>query len=150
MRTNKKQYDRMVKGASPKSKVAKNCVWAVVVGCSFCVLGQILTEVYAEYMHFSLGDARQLASITLVGLSALLTAAGWYNRLARRAGAGTLVPITGFANAVVSPAIEFSTEGFVTGVASRMFVIAGPVIVYGTLASVAYGVILYVRARFGI
>ncbi|MBR2028110.1 MAG: stage V sporulation protein AC [Oscillospiraceae bacterium] len=150
MRTNKKQYDRMVKGASPKSKVAKNCVWAFVVGGSFCVLGQILTEVYAEYMHFSLGDARQLASITLVGLSALLTAAGWYNRLARRAGAGTLVPITGFANAVVSPAIEFSTEGFVTGVASRMFVIAGPVIVYGTLASVAYGVILYVRARFGI
>lgn len=140
----------MVKGASPKSKVAKNCVWAFVVGGSFCVLGQILTEVYAEYMHFSLGDARQLASITLVGLSALLTAAGWYNRLARRAGAGTLVPITGFANAVVSPAIEFSTEGFVTGVASRMFVIAGPVIVYGTLASVAYGVILYVRARFGI
>ena len=150
MRTNKKQYDRMVKGASPKSKVAKNCVWAFVVGGRFCVLGQILTEVYAEYMHFSLGDARQLASITLVGLSALLTAAGWYNRLARRAGAGTLVPITGFANAVVSPAIEFSTEGFVTGVASRMFVIAGPVIVYGTLASVAYGVILYVRARFGI
>ena len=140
----------MVKGASPKSKVAKNCVWAFVLGGSFCVLGQILTEVYAEYMHFSLGDARQLASITLVGLSALLTAAGWYNRLARRAGAGTLVPITGFANAVVSPAIEFSTEGFVTGVASRMFVIAGPVIVYGTLASVAYGVILYVRARFGI
>jgi stage V sporulation protein AC len=150
MGTNKKQYDRMVKGASPKSKVAKNCLWAFFTGGSFCLVGQILTEVYAKVMHFSIGDARQMASITLVGLSALLTAVGWYNRLARRAGAGTRVPITGFANAVVSPAIEFNAEGFITSVASRMFIIAGPVIVYGTLASVVYGVILYVRARFGI
>ena len=140
----------MVKDASPNSKVAQNCMWAFFTGGSICLVGQILIEVYTTAMHFSLGDARQMASITLVGLSALLTAAGWYNRLARRAGAGTLVPITGFANAVVSPAIEFKAEGFVTGVASKMFIIAGPVIVYGTLASVVYGVILYVRARFGV
>ena len=149
MRTNKKQYDKMVKAASPNSHIAKNCSWAFFVGGSFCLFGQILTEIFTSVMHFALGDARQMASIALVGLSALLTAVGWYNRLARRAGAGTLVPITGFANAVVSPAIEFNAEGFVTGVASRMFIIAGPVIVYGTLASVVYGVILYVRARFG-
>lgn len=150
MRINKKQYDKMVKASSPKSKVMKNCIWAFFTGGSICLLGQILTEVYTKLLHFSLGDARQLVSITLVGLSAVLTALGWYNRLARRAGAGTLVPITGFANAVISPAIEFKAEGYVTGVASRMFVIAGPVIVYGTMASVIYGAILYVKARFGI
>ena len=150
MKTNKNQYDRMVRSASPKSKLLSNCIWAFVVGGSFCLVGQILTEVYTKNMHFSLGDARQLVSITLVGFSAVLTGLGWYNRLARRAGAGTLVPITGFANAVVSPAIEFKAEGFVTGVASKMFIIAGPVIVYGTLASVVYGVILYVKARFGV
>ena len=150
MRTNRKQYDRMVKGASPKSRIFKNCLWAFFVGGSFCIVGQLLVEIYTTALHFSLGDARQMASVTLVGLSALLTALGWYNRLARRAGAGTLVPITGFANAVVSPAIEFNAEGFVTGVASKMFIIAGPVIVYGTLASVVYGIILYIKARYGI
>lgn len=150
MKINKKQYDRMVKSASPRSKVIKNCIWAFCVGGSFCFAGQVLTDVYTTMMHFSLGDARQLVSVTLVGFSAVLTAMGWYNRIARRAGAGTLVPITGFANAVISPAIEFKAEGYVTGVASRMFIIAGPVIVYGTAASVIYGIILYVKARFGV
>ena len=150
MRISKKQYDRMVKDSSPKSKVLANCIWAFVVGGSFCLLGQLLCQIYTTRLYLTLSDARQMVSVTLVGLSAVLTALGWYNRLARRAGAGTLVPITGFANAVVSPAIEFKAEGFVTGVASRMFIIAGPVIVYGTLASVVYGVVLYVKARFGI
>ena len=90
------------------------------------------------------------SSITLVAVSAVLTAVGWYSRLAKRAGAGTLVPITGFANAVVSPAIEFKSEGYITGTAAKMFIIAGPVIVYGILASVVYGAVLYVKARFGI
>ena len=150
MKTNKKQYKKMVGAASPKSRLVKNCLWAFFVGGGFCLLGQILTEVYTTRLYLSLADARQMVSVTLVGLSAVLTGLGWYNRLARRAGAGTLVPITGFANAVVSPAIEFKTEGYVTGVASKMFIIAGPVIVYGTLASVVYGVILYVKARFGV
>ena len=149
MRTNKKQYDRMVKDASPRSRVARNCVWAFFVGGSFCFVGEVLINAYRQ-AAFTVGDARLLASVTLVGLSAVLTAAGWYGRLAKRAGAGTLVPITGFANAVVSPAIEFRSEGLITGVACKMFIIAGPVIVYGTLASVIYGIILFVKGRYGL
>ena len=149
MRTNKKQYDRMVKDASPRSRVIRNCVWAFFVGGSFCFVGEVLINAYRQ-AAFTVGDARLLASVTLVGLSAVLTAAGWYGRLAKRAGAGTLVPITGFANAVVSPAIEFRSEGLITGVACKMFIIAGPVIVYGTLASVLYGIILFVKGRYGL
>ena len=93
-------------------------------------------------MYFINSDARLMASVTLVGLSALFTALGWYGKLAKKAGAGTLVPITGFANAVVSPAMEFKAEGFITGVGAKMFIIAGPVIVYGVLATVVYGIIL--------
>ncbi len=150
MKTNKEQYGEMVKQVCPKSRIAHNCLWAFLVGGSICFLGEVLMKVYTVNMNFSLGDARQLTSITLVGISALLTAVGWYGKLAKRAGAGTLVPITGFANAVVSPAIEFKSEGFVTGVASKMFIIAGPVIVYGAAASVVYGVILFLKGRYGL
>ena len=149
MKTNKKQYDRMVKDASPNSRVFRNCLWAFFVGGSFCFAGEVMIKAY-QNINFTLGDARLLTSVTLVGLSAVLTAAGWYGRLAKRAGAGTLVPITGFANAVVSPAIEFKSEGLVTGMACKMFIIAGPVIVYGTLSSVVYGIILFVKGRYGL
>lgn len=149
MKTNKKQYDKMVKNSAPKSKVLNNCIWAFCVGGTICFVGEVLTNVYTS-LYFSTGDARLLTSVTLVGLSALLTAAGWYGRIAKRAGAGTLVPITGFANAVVSPAIEFRSEGLINGVACKMFIIAGPVIVYGTLASVVYGIILFVKGRYGL
>ena len=149
MNINRKQYGNMVKKASPASHVLHNCIWAFCVGGSICLLGQVLINVYTKLLNYTLADAKLLASVTLVGLSALFTALGWYGRLAKKAGAGTLVPITGFANAVVSPAIEFKTEGMITGVASKMFIIAGPVIVYGTVASVIYGVILYLKARFG-
>ena len=130
----------MVKDASPRSRVARNCVWAFFVGGSFCFVGEVLINAYKE-AAFTVGDARLLASVTLVGLSAVLTAVGWYGRLAKRAGAGTLVPITGFANAVVSPALEFKNEGFIMGVAANMFKIAGPVITYGIIASVCAGII---------
>ena len=149
MKTNKKQYDKMVKNSAPRSKVLNNCIWAFCVGGTICFVGEVLTNVYTS-LYFSTGDARLLTSVTLVGLSALLTAAGWYGRIAKRAGAGTLVPITGFANAVVSPAIEFRSEGLINGVACKMFIIAGPVIVYGTLASVVYGIILFVKGRYGL
>ena len=139
----------MVKNSAPKSKVLNNCIWAFCVGGTICFVGEVLTNVYTS-LYFSTGDARLLTSVTLVGLSALLTAAGWYGRIAKRAGAGTLVPITGFANAVVSPAIEFRSEGLINGVACKMFIIAGPVIVYGTLASVVYGIILFVKGRYGL
>ncbi|MBP1572126.1 MAG: stage V sporulation protein AC [Oscillospiraceae bacterium] len=149
MRTNKNQYDKMVKRASPPSRVLKNCIWAFFTGGTICLIGEVMVKAYMQ-ANYTQADARTLTSITLVGLSAVFTAMGWYSRLAKRAGAGTLVPITGFANAVVSPAIEFKSEGYITGVASKMFIIAGPVIVYGIIASVVYGVILYLKGRFGI
>ena len=105
-------------------------------------MGELLYGFYRN-MNFINSDARLMSSITLVGLSAFFTGLGWYGRLAKKAGAGTLVPITGFANAVVSPAMEFRSEGLITGVGAKMFIIAGPVIVYGVLASVVYGVVLY-------
>ncbi len=142
MKTGKQEYSKMTEKASPNSSLVQNCVWAFVVGGGICMLGEALYNFYRK-MNFTLSDARLLASITLVGLSALFTAMGWYGKLAKRAGAGTLVPITGFANAVVSPALEFNAEGFVTGVGTKMFIIAGPVIVYGVLASVVYGLVLF-------
>ena len=132
----------MCKKASPPSPIVKDCVWAFCIGGAICLLGEGLRRLYA-LMGLTLTDAATLTSATLIALSALTTALGWYQKLAAKAGAGTLVPITGFANAVVSPAIEFRNEGLVTGVGAKMFIIAGPVIVYGMLASVAWGVIYH-------
>ena len=139
----KQQYGELVKQASPGSPVLKNCLWAFAVGGALCALGEVL------YQWISMTDiedvtARMLASCSLVLLAAVLTVAQVFDNVAKHAGAGTLVPITGFANAVVSPAIEFKTEGFVLGVGANMFKIAGPVIVYGTVASVVYGVIYWI------
>ena len=142
MKTKKEEYRGMVKKASPNSRLVKNCIWAFGVGGAICLLGEFLYTFYRK-AHFITSDARLMASITLVGLSALFTALGWYGKLAKKAGAGTLVPITGFANAVVSPAMEFKAEGFITGVGAKMFIIAGPVIVYGVLATVVYCIILH-------
>lgn len=142
MKTSKKDYDKAVKKASPPSPSFKNCAWAFFVGGSICLLGEFLKALYLK-LGFILTDAATLTSVSLIALSAITTALGWYQKLAAKAGAGTLVPITGFANAVVSPAIEFRAEGLVLGVGAKMFIIAGPVIVYGMLASVIWGVILY-------
>ncbi len=140
MKLDANTYDEMRKKASPNSPLLKDCAWAFLVGGSICLLGEGLNHLYAG-LGLTLTDASTLTSTTLVALSGVMTALGWYQKLAARAGAGTLVPITGFANAVVSPAIEFRSEGLVTGVGAKMFIIAGPVIVYGMLASVAWGVI---------
>jgi stage V sporulation protein AC len=147
MKTDREQYSAMVEAASPKSSLGKNCLWAFVVGGTICTMGEVLFRFYKN-IGFIISDARLMASISLVALSAFCTAMGWYGRLAKRAGAGTLVPITGFANAVVSPAMEFRAEGLITGTATKMFAIAGPVIVYGVLASVVYGLILFFRQAF--
>lgn len=149
MRTGKNQYSKMVKKASPPSKVVKNCLWAFFTGGTICLIGEVLNKAYVKY-GFTLSDASALTSVSLVAISAVLTATGWYSRLAKRAGAGTLVPITGFANAVVSPAIEFKSEGYIAGVGAKMFIIAGPVIVYGIIASAVYGAILYLKGRYGL
>lgn len=142
MKTQKEEYTRMVRKASPNSSLGRNCLWAFGVGGGICFLGEVLYQFYRT-KNFINSDARLMASITLVALSRAFTAAGWYGKLAKKAGAGTLVPITGFANAVVSPAMEFRAEGFITGVGAKMFIIAGPVIVYGVLATVVYGIILH-------
>ena len=135
------EYQQYVQQHAKKSPIVKNMILAFVIGGLICVLGQLIQNGWAA-AGLSKEDAGTATSCTLVFLSALLTGLNLYNKLARFGGAGTLVPITGFANAVVSPAIDFKSEGFVTGMAAKMFTVAGPVITFGTLASVIYGVIL--------
>lgn len=137
-----KEYSRLLKEKSPKSPVLKNCIFAFLIGGFICTLGEALTSLYT-YLKISEDDAKTLTSVTLVFIGVLLTVFGLYDRIAKHAGAGTLVPITGFANSVASPAIEFKFEGFVLGVGAKMFTLAGPVIVYGVTASVVYGLIYY-------
>jgi stage V sporulation protein AC len=140
---NKKEYAEYVKKKAKKSPIYKNCAFAFLIGGAICTLGQGLKDIY-----FSLtGDEKitsSLVCISLIFLSVLLTGIGVYDNIARFAGAGTLVPITGFANAVSSAAIDNKSEGYVLGVGAKMFIIAGPVIVFGLLSGAVYGVIYYV------
>lgn len=138
-----KEYNRYVARLAKKSPLGKDLLNSFLIGGLICVLGQLILNGYTA-LELSEQDAAAATSVSLVFLSTVLTALSVYDDLAKIAGAGTLVPITGFANAVVSPAIEFKAEGFVTGMAAKMFIIAGPVIVYGTVASVLYGVILVI------
>ena len=147
MKPDNQQYQQMIDRVAGKSPVLKNCIWAFCVGGLLCALGE------AAFQLISMGvteekTARMLASGTLIFLAAALTVAQVFDNIAKHAGAGTLVPITGFANSVVSPAIEFKTEGFVLGTGAKMFTIAGPVIVYGTVASVVYGIIYWITTLF--
>ena len=137
----RKEYAAYVKATAPKSPLLKDCILAFLIGGLICVGGQALTDFFLS-LGLDRDSAGTATSISLVFISALLTGLNLYNSLARFAGAGTLVPITGFANSVVSPAIDFKSEGFITGTAAKMFVVAGPVIVFGTAASILYGVIL--------
>jgi len=136
-----KDYQKYVRDKAPKSPIVKDTVLAFLIGGAICVLGQAVMHL-ALSMGASEKDAGTVTTVALIFLSALLTGLNLYSKIARFGGAGTLVPVTGFANSVVSPAIDFKSEGFVTGMAVKMFTIAGPVIVYGTLAGVIYGVIL--------
>ena len=143
MEISPQEYQRYVKEKARKSPIVKDTALAFVIGGLICVLGQAIQNGWAA-AGLSQQDAGTATSCTLVFLSALLTGLNLYNKIARFGGAGTLVPITGFANAVVSPAIDFKSEGFITGMAAKMFTVAGPVIVFGTLASVIYGIVLMV------
>lgn len=138
----KTEYDQRVKQASPNSPVLKDCCLAFLFGGAICTLGQVLAGLY-QNLGLELKDARACVSISLIFLSALLTALGWYDDIAKHAGAGTLVPITGFANSMVSPAMEFKSEGFITGLGAKMFIVSGPVLVFGITASVVYGFIVF-------
>lgn len=138
----KEEYGSYVKKVSPNSKLLPNMIKAFLIGGAICCVGQAILALYGS-AGLSAELAASATSITLVFLGALLTGLGVYDDIAKHGGAGTLVPITGFANSVVAPALEFKTEGFVTGTGAKMFIISGPVIVYGISASVIYGIILW-------
>ena len=142
-----REYGRLVQKMSPNSPMGKDCLNAFWIGGLICTLGQVFVNWYGS-LGLSKTDAGTAASMTLVVLSALLTGLSLYDNIAKFGGAGTLVPITGFANAIAAPAVEFKTEGFVLGVGAKMFTIAGPVIVYGVSASVVYGIIYWITTFF--
>ena len=143
MEISKQKYSKMVNEASPPSPLVKDMTMAFLVGGFICILGQLLTELYGMT---SLDDKgiKALVPITLIFIAAALTAIGIFDKIAKFSGAGTLVPITGFANAVVSPAIEYKAEGFVLGVGAKIFTIAGPVILYGIVTSWVLGVLYWI------
>lgn len=147
MKPTQKEYQEMTNKASPNSKIFKNISFAFLTGGIICTIGQIFTNLYVN-TGLSIEDARAAVSVTLVGIGALLTALHLYDNIAKVAGAGSLVPITGFSNAIVSPAIEFKSEGFIMGIGAKMFVIAGPVLVYGITASVIYGIIIWIFSLY--
>ena len=138
-----REYGKLVQELAPKSPIKKDCLNAFWIGGLICLLGQLAMSGFTA-LGMEKEDAGTAASMSLVALSALLTGLSLYDNLAKYAGAGTLVPITGFANAIASPAIEFKTEGFILGVGAKMFTIDGPVIVYGVSASVVYGFIYWI------
>lgn len=140
MNMSNQEYDKLVSQRAKPSPMGKNLLWAFLVGGSICTIGQVLNQVY-EGWGLSQDDAGTAVSLTLIAVAALLTGLGLFDNIAKRAGAGTLVPITGFANAMVSPALEFKSEGYVTGTAVKLFTVAGPVLVFGISASVIYGLI---------
>ncbi len=139
---NQKEYSRLVEKKSKNSPLWKNCLKAFLIGGLICTVGQSLIELYL-FLGLDEKTSKTLCSVTLVFIGVLLTALHLYERIAKHGGAGTLVPITGFANSMSAPAIEFKAEGFITGLGAKMFIIAGPVIVYGTAAATLYGVIYW-------
>lgn len=144
-----KDYEEYVKEITPTTCLWKNMLWAFCIGGLICVLGQALINLYKSF-GINEEDAVSYELITLVGLSALTTGLGLYPKLAKYAGAGTLVPITGFANSVAASAIEFKSEGHVFGIGTRIFVIAGPVILYGIFTSWLLGIVYYIMTKCGI
>lgn len=144
MNIEKKQYKKYAKAHAPKSPVIKNCLKAFLVGGTICCIGQALLDVYSKLLGLSEEDAGTLCSVTLVLVAVILTALGLFDRIAKHAGAGTLVPITGFANSVASPAIDSRSEGLVLGIGAKIFTVAGPVLLYGTLAGAVWGVIYWI------
>jgi stage V sporulation protein AC len=142
-----KEYEKMVQSLAPKSPIWKDCINAFWIGGLICTLGQLIMNGYLA-LEMEKMDASCATSMTLVALAAILTGFSIYDDIAKFAGAGTLVPITGFSNAVSAPAVEFKTEGFILGVGAKMFTIAGPVIVYGVSASVLYGLIYWITTLF--
>ena len=147
MDISKKQYDEMVKKASPNSPILIDCIKAFLIGGAICCFGQLLFYIFNK-SGMSMDESRTLVSVTLVVITAILTGIGVFDKIAKHAGAGTAVLISGFANSMVSPAIEFKSEGLILGTGAKMFSLAGPVLVYGISAGVIYGIILYIVNLF--
>ena len=143
MNMDKKTYKKYAEAHAPRSPIGKNCFNAFCIGGLICAMGQGLNDIYSIVLGFEKEDAGLLASCTLVLVAVILTAFGVFDEIAKVAGAGTLVPITGFANAVVSPAIDSKSEGFILGVGAKIFTVSGPVLLYGILSGAIYGVIYY-------
>ena len=150
MHMDKKSYPRYVEARAPRSPIAKNCLWAFLVGGGICLFAEGLTQIFMGLLGMTTTNASTLTAIILVGIAVLLTGLGLFDRIAKFAGGGTLVPITGFANAVASPAIDSRSEGFVLGVGAKIFTVAGPVLLYGTAAGVLYGFIYWICGIFAI
>ena len=142
-----KEYGKMIEKMAPRSPIGKDCLFAFLIGGLICTIGQLLMNGYTA-LGLDKQDSGTATSMTLVVMSAFLTGLSLYDDIAKHAGAGTLVPITGFANSIAAPAVEFKTEGMVLGVGAKIFQIAGPVIVYGVSASVVYGLIYWVTTLF--
>ena len=147
MNIDKKQYKKYAAAHAPKSPILKNCLYAFFTGGAICALGQGLIDLYSGLFGLVESDAATLSSITLIFISVSLTAIGVFDKIAKWAGAGTLVPITGFANAVASPAIDSRAEGYILGVGAKIFTVAGPVLLYGTLSGAIYGVLYFLVTR---
>ena len=147
MKISKNEYSELTKRFSKPSPKTKDFIFAYIIGGLICVIGQLFKELYIS-LNLSEDVVSMLVPISLIFIAAVLTGIGWFEKIAKHAGAGTLVPITGFANAVVSPAIEFKTEGWVLGLGANIFKIAGPVIAYGTRASIIYGLIYWIIGIF--
>lgn len=143
MSVSKEEYGKMAKDYSPKSPVVTDCIKAFLVGGAICTLAQGITMIFMN-MGIKEDESRLISMVMIIAITAILTAFGVFDKLAKHAGAGTMVPITGFANSVVSPALEFKAEGTITGTAAQMFSIAGPVIVFGCSSAAVYGLICFV------
>ena len=143
MNMEKEQYRKYAEAHAPRSPIMKDCAKAFLFGGTLCLLGQLLRFVYLSYLGCSEQEAGTWVSVTLIGLAAILTGFGVFDKIAKHAGAGTLVPITGFANAVVSSAIDSKAEGWILGVGAKIFTIAGPVLLYGIASGALYGVIYW-------
>ena len=149
MQLNKKEYQEFLEKKSPDSPLLKDMLWAFVVGGIICTIGQGILDIYRDVLSLEDEQARSYLTITMIFLGALLTGLDIYCKIGKYAGAGSIVPVTGFANSIVSPAMEFKKEGLVLGLASKMFVIAGPVLVYGITASVGVGIVYYISKLIG-
>lgn len=141
MKYDKDSYKQVVDECTPKNKMLKNCIWAFIFGGAICLLGEIIKNIFISGFNVAEKDAGPMSSLVLVILSALLTGLGWYDKLGKIGGAGTVVPITGFANSVVSPALEYKREGFILGTAANIFKLAGPVLVFGYFSSFIVGLL---------